>query len=382
MALPFSIRSFISLKYLLTSPLTIKTLLSHNHRYNHAMQNRRNFYRILQAQPDAPMEVIRNNYRTLLQKLRLHPDLGGDHSHASLVNQAWHTLRDPVRRRAYDHQLLQDYHIQTLSQGYLAGNPFDRDYGPEQTLSNDINQRNYYRILNIQTDASAAIIDPSYRLQIKKPHVAIALLQEAYAVLSDPEKRKAYDKFLQKNTHIIALKKKMEVNEKPAADLITAAKPFPAIQPSSNNLSNSLYQPIISHYCDFCKTPHAINSIKYYFEICLECGSPLFNASDEDGQQLQRKLSRINRDGDLEIYTEWPGRAYCGNLTNLSPGGLGFTTSQILQPNQLIKIDSEHFKCIAKVMHCQDNFSGKSIGSCFITVLFNRQQGTFISTQA
>ena len=61
------------------------------------MQNRRNFYRILQVQPDAPTEVIRNNYRTLLQKLRLHPDLGGDLRNASLVNQAWQTLRDPVQ---------------------------------------------------------------------------------------------------------------------------------------------------------------------------------------------------------------------------------------------------------------------------------------------
>ncbi|MFT5395826.1 MAG: DnaJ-class molecular chaperone [Gammaproteobacteria bacterium] len=38
---------------------------------------RRNYYRILNIQPDAPLEIIKNNYRTLLQKLRLHPDLGG-----------------------------------------------------------------------------------------------------------------------------------------------------------------------------------------------------------------------------------------------------------------------------------------------------------------
>lgn len=346
------------------------------------MQNRRNFYRVLQVQPDAPIEIIRNNYRTLLQKLRLHPDLGGDHSHASLVNQAWHTLRDPIRRHAYDKQLLQDYHIQTISQGYLAGNPFAREHRTEHTLTKNTNQRNYYRILNIQTDASTAIIDASYRLQIKKPHVDIALLKEAYAVLSDPQKRKAYDKFLKKYTHIIALKKKMEVEKKPSTDQNSVAKPFPPMQNLSTSLRKSIYQPIISHYCNFCKTPHAVNSMKYYLEICLECGSPLFNAPDEDGQQLQRKLSRIDRDGELTIYNEWPGKAYCGILTNLSPGGLGFTTTQSLQPNQVIKVDNEHFKCIAKVMHCQDNGSEHSIGSCFITVLFTCQKGTFISTQA
>ncbi len=56
------------------------------------MQNRRNYYRILQVQPDAPIAVIKNNYRTLLQKLRLHPDLGGDPENASQINQAWQTL--------------------------------------------------------------------------------------------------------------------------------------------------------------------------------------------------------------------------------------------------------------------------------------------------
>ncbi len=124
------------------------------------MQNRRNFYRILQVQPDAPTEVIKNNYRTLLQKLRIHPDLGGDQRNASLVNQAWQTLRDPIRRHEYDRQLLQDYHIQTLSQGHLANNLSDHIHKPEQSFSNGTNQRNFYRILNIQTDASIILTCP------------------------------------------------------------------------------------------------------------------------------------------------------------------------------------------------------------------------------
>jgi curved DNA-binding protein CbpA len=43
------------------------------------MTNRRNHYRTLFVQPDASIEVIRANYRTLMRKLKLHPDLGGDH---------------------------------------------------------------------------------------------------------------------------------------------------------------------------------------------------------------------------------------------------------------------------------------------------------------
>lgn len=67
--------------------------------------NRRNYYRILHVQPDAPVEVIRSSYRTMMQRLRMHPDLGGDHATATLVNEAYAVLIDPEKRAAYDEQL-------------------------------------------------------------------------------------------------------------------------------------------------------------------------------------------------------------------------------------------------------------------------------------
>jgi curved DNA-binding protein CbpA len=66
--------------------------------------NRRNYYRILHVQPDAPAEVIKASYRTLMSKLRMHPDLGGDHAQAQLVNEAYAVLSDPERRAAYDEE--------------------------------------------------------------------------------------------------------------------------------------------------------------------------------------------------------------------------------------------------------------------------------------
>lgn len=67
--------------------------------------NRRNYYRILHVQPDAPDAVVRTAYRTLMQKLRQHPDLGGDGATATLINEAYAVLSDPDRRAAYDRQL-------------------------------------------------------------------------------------------------------------------------------------------------------------------------------------------------------------------------------------------------------------------------------------
>ncbi len=62
--------------------------------------NRRNYYRVLHVQPDAPAEVVRAAYRALMA--RHHPDQGGDHELAVLLNEAWTVLGDPALRAAYD----------------------------------------------------------------------------------------------------------------------------------------------------------------------------------------------------------------------------------------------------------------------------------------
>ncbi len=78
------------------------------------MKNKRNYYRILYVQPDAPSEVIRASYRTLMQKLRKHPDLGGEHWNASIINEAHAVLTDATRRRAYDRELFGASDFKTL----------------------------------------------------------------------------------------------------------------------------------------------------------------------------------------------------------------------------------------------------------------------------
>ena len=67
--------------------------------------NRRNLYRVLHVQPDAPLEVIRSSWRTLQSRLRQHPDLGGTHAQAVLINQAWEVLSDGGRCTGAGHPL-------------------------------------------------------------------------------------------------------------------------------------------------------------------------------------------------------------------------------------------------------------------------------------
>lgn len=63
------------------------------------------YYEILHVQPDAPPALIKVSYRTLLQALGAHPDLGGSHDDAVLINEAYATLSDPVKRETYDRRL-------------------------------------------------------------------------------------------------------------------------------------------------------------------------------------------------------------------------------------------------------------------------------------
>ena len=59
---------------------------------------------MLQVQPDAPVEIIKSSYRTLKQKLRTHPDLGGDQWNAALINGAYAVLSNPETCAQYDAQ--------------------------------------------------------------------------------------------------------------------------------------------------------------------------------------------------------------------------------------------------------------------------------------
>ena len=60
-------------------------------------------YAVLGVDPDADAATIRRAYRALAR--RHHPDFGGDTQEMVVINDAWHTLRDPERRARYNRQL-------------------------------------------------------------------------------------------------------------------------------------------------------------------------------------------------------------------------------------------------------------------------------------
>jgi curved DNA-binding protein CbpA len=70
------------------------------------MNPERDYYQILHVHPQAPREIIKSSYRTLMQRMRMHPDLGGDNDSAAIINEAYAVLMDVHQREAYDRSRL------------------------------------------------------------------------------------------------------------------------------------------------------------------------------------------------------------------------------------------------------------------------------------
>jgi len=80
------------------------------------MTNRRNFYRLLHVQPEAPAEVIRSSFRALMKDCRQHPDFGGSNADAAILIEAYETLIDPGRRAEYDRETKKSFSRNTRSE--------------------------------------------------------------------------------------------------------------------------------------------------------------------------------------------------------------------------------------------------------------------------
>lgn len=235
------------------------------------MENRRNYYRILHVQPGAPVDIIRASYRTLMQRLRAHPDLGGDHWNATLINEAYAVLTDAARRAEYD----RDFEV---------------------------------RVLDARSDT--------------------------------------------------------------ARDALGSA-----------GASTGTYRE-----CLFCKAPHRTGAGWWSGAICDVCGSPLRRSTPRRfSSGGKRAIARVPRDHLLQLYTNWPpARAIAARSRDVSPNGISFITHEMLPRGAIIKVDSTICRAVIQVANIRPDGAEDSntwlVGAEFLSVLFPRSRGAFLST--
>jgi hypothetical protein len=220
----------------------------------------------------------------------------------------------------------------------------------------------YYRILHVQPDAPAAIIHASYRTLVQRAFGAnrdsdeVALLDRAYAVLGDPQRRTAYD-----------------LERLGQSDAVQEDTVDPAGAPGSRN-------------CLFCGAPHGLQRVIERDDECGHCASPLFAAERHRFEYSgQRMLSRIPKQHGIDVWVTWPQVAPIrGEMRNLSLNGMSFVAPMRLQPNQVVRIDCSELRALARVAHIErdpERSGAFGVGVEFLTLRFRQVRGSFVSAE-
>jgi curved DNA-binding protein CbpA len=218
----------------------------------------------------------------------------------------------------------------------------------------------YYRILHVQPDAPAPIIHASYRTLVQRAFggtggsAEIALLDTAYAVLGDPQRRAAYD-------------------------LARAAGAAPAHdEPAGSPGTRS---------CLFCGALHDLKRVLERDDECGRCLSPLYPAERHRLEYSgQRMLQRIPKEHAIHLWVTWPQDAPIrAEMRNLSLNGMSFTAAVRFETNQIVRIDCTELRALGRIAHIERGAEGAgrfSAGVEFLTLRFRQIRGSFVSAEA
>jgi curved DNA-binding protein CbpA len=220
----------------------------------------------------------------------------------------------------------------------------------------------YYRILHVQPDAPAAIIHASYRTLVQRAlgttrgGEEVALLDAAYAVLGDPQRRASYDL------------ERLGQND---------TAPHDTEDPNGTSGTRS---------CLFCGAPHDLKRALEHDDQCGRCASPLSPAERHRFEYSgQRMLNRIPKQRGIEIWVAWPQEAALrAEMRDLSLNGMSFIIAARFHLNQVVRIDCSELRALARVAHIEDAPEGRglfSVGVEFMTLRFRQVRGSFVSAK-
>ncbi|MDX1515900.1 MAG: DnaJ domain-containing protein [Woeseiaceae bacterium] len=229
----------------------------------------------------------------------------------------------------------------------------------------------YYAVLNVSRSASIDDIRMNYRrLMQRDGHhpdlggdtATAALINKAYAVLSDPAERTAYD------TKLDILR------------FIAARQPAESAEPEP-------VRPDPARECVFCRTPHDSASARDPDASCSTCGSPLAVVEQtrmESGDN--RGLVRIPKHLPVRFFVDWRQQDGHGAHTeDLSLTGVRLVTRYAVKPGQRIRVASEVVDAVGYVVHSAPRRAGFRMehvaGVAFVTLRLLQTAGGFVSAR-
>lgn len=286
-----------------------------------------NYYQLLHVLPDAPAPVIKASYRAMMQKMRHHPDLGGDPSRAQLLNEAVDTLCNPARRAIYDEKLKAS--IDRWARD--AESPTDStEKPPPQARDNDSG-----------TGGSSDM--PGGR-------------PSGYC----------------KNTRRPDESKQPEPERKAASAVPQTSLPT-------------------RPHCLFCHASFSTTPrTQHYYQPddqCHQCRAPtaaLEQLSASTNEEL-RRIYRHDHHASVRLWTHWPADAHLeARLQDLSLAGCAIESDMALDGNAMVLLDTEALRAICQVRYCKrmEGHATFNIGLAFKTLKIKARPGTMFSAVA
>ena len=176
-------------------------------------------------------------------------------------------------------------------------------------------RRSMYRVLHVQPEAPTEIITAAYRCLMTKlrhhpdlggDHDTAVQINEAYAVLSNPARRRAYDQSRRQKR----------------------AAPGMAAPHTSQSHSQARPNGTPERGCPFCG--HAIPRVIAMDTRCNQCDSPLAPIAHSIGNQREaagrRGAARVDKNEAAMIYPAHGRRPSTARLRDLSPSGISLYT--------------------------------------------------------
>ena len=279
----------------------------------------------------------------MMQKLRHHPDLGGDPSLAQLLNLAADTLCDPVRRARYDSQL--------------------RESERERTKQSPNSEK---RSGESSGESSA---DNSRRSAGETPHENSAGHSEGGA--RQASSRDSADTSRESGSgHTTGARHKPSEQEAPTVRAHLPARP----------------------HCLFCGATRAASTPARRQPYgagrqCLRCEAPAV-LIEELPQSLSEELRRMYRhdiQDSVTLWSHWPKEsAIAATLQDLSLAGCAVECREALIGDSMVLLETQLLSAICQVRYCKPGNTGNQfqIGLQFRTLNIKAQPGTVFSTVA